>query len=276
MTPRIGILTPPKAAFARWLEDWRAQVYADTNAIAEWQARDPYANAVKWAPGRMVDAVEDMFSTYQREDNSGKAGRSAFLPVVFIAVAQEYTQSPSEAGRPLLDKLAIGFAADTLRRSFRIRSLSLDLRAQVVVLSPDVGSTMSLIAQLAQWADARRTFHSAYTFAGFTSDWPVQVIPSDRMALSTPLGEHVSAMALDLTLRVTVPQFYGPRSGEATDGNDPPGFPVVADVAIAAGDVMNRPSWVGDAEWLAYLRSLANHSIKSDVVLMPLREAHAS
>lgn len=71
------------------------------------------------------------------------------------------------------------------------------------------------------------------------------------MAVPTPIGEQLSILAVDLTLRATMPMFYGPKSGEPTDGNVPPGFPVVAEVAAAHAPTLRGS--LTDAEWRAYL-----------------------
>lgn len=274
MNPAIGLLTPVKAAIGQWLSAWHAQVYPDTPAFAEWAGRATH-EAMAWAPARMVDSVEDMLSSWARNDNSGRPATSAYRPVVFIAVASDYTEPPGETGRPMTDRVPFSFAADDQRRSFRIRVLGADLRAQVVVVAHDAPTTSSMMAQLSLWTVERQRFKANYPFAGFSSEWPVTVLQADRMAITTPLGEQVSILSLDLTLRATMPMFYGPRDGEATDGNDPPGFPVVGEVNASQGQpdwLIGRPTGVSDAEWSAYLRLLSHSSRTSDVVLLPIQE----
>lgn len=274
MNPAIGLLTPVKHAIGLWLSAWHAQVYPDTPAFVEWAGRATH-EAMAFAPARMVDAVEDMLSSWARNDNSGAPGTSAYRPVVFVAVASDYTEPPGEAGRPLTDRLPFSFAADTLGRSFRIRTLSADLRAQVVVVAHEATTASSMMAQLCLWAVERQRFKSNYPFAGFTTEWPVIVLQADRLAIPTPLGEQVCVLSLDLTLRATMPMFYGPRDSDATDGNDPPGFAVVGQVDAVQGApdwLIGRPTGVSDAEWSAYLRLLSHSSRTSDVVLLPITE----
>lgn len=270
MIPRIGLLTPVKAALGAWLVDFRDQFQPDTPANAEWASRDAKA-AMIFAPARMVDQVESMLSSWARNDNTGRAGSSGFSPVLFVAVAPDYTPTPGEAGRPMTDKLPIGFEDDTLRRSFRLRTISAEIRAQVVVVCSDILSASSIIGQLDLWATERQRFKAAYPFAGFSTEWPVVVQQGDRLGSATPVGEQMAILTLDLTMRATMPMFYGPAAGEPNDGNDPPGYPVVQDVTTQQFEVLGRPTDVDDDEWLAYLRSL-RAATSSQVVLAPVRE----
>ena len=51
--------TPIRVAFGRYLQGFHRMLIADTPALAEYAAR-PFAKAAVWAPGRMVDQVDDM------------------------------------------------------------------------------------------------------------------------------------------------------------------------------------------------------------------------
>ena len=76
MQPLIGLLTPHKEALGRWLVDFHAKFQPDTPQNAEWAQRESQ-KAMAWAPARMVDQVEEMLSTWKRNDNSGAPGTSA-------------------------------------------------------------------------------------------------------------------------------------------------------------------------------------------------------
>lgn len=254
MNPRIGLLTPVKAALGEWLTDFHAQFLPDTQANAEWASRAA-AKAMAWAPARMVDAVEDMLKSWSKNDNSGGASTSAFLPAIFVATAADYTETPGEAGRPLLDPMPISFPDDPQHRSFRVRVISADLRAQVVVAAGDTLTAMSMLGQLCTWASARPTLHAAYVHEGFATAWPVKVVGADRMAVPTPLGEQVCILSLDLTLRAGMPLFYGPAAGEPSDGASPPGFPVTAAVNVAGHRPgIGAPTGVSAEEWAEFIR----------------------
>ena len=254
MTPAIGLVTPVKAALGEWLTAFYAQFYPDTPATTEWQARGT-VKAMAWAPARMVDAVEDMLGGWRKNNNSGNPSTSAYLPVVFIAVASDYTETPGEAGRPLTDYMPINFPGDTLKRSFRARLLGVDLRCQVVIVAGDALSAQSIMGQLCMWAVERRTFKSRYSFAGFTSDWPVQIVGADRMAIPTPIGEQVTILSVDLTVRATMPMFYGPAAGAPNDGQVPPGHPVILAIPVQGHKpTLGPPTGVTPEEWAYYHR----------------------
>ena len=252
MNPPIGLLTPVKAALGRWLSQFHAQYQGDTPATVEWSQRQSH-QAMAFAPGRMVDQVQDMLSAWKRNDNGGST-TSAFLPVLFIAVAPDYTETPGEHGRPLTDWLPFSFPDDTLNRSFRVRLVHGDLRAQVVVVSPDALSTMSIILQLVHWGSERQTFYAPFEFAGFTTHWPVKLLQAERMAITTPLGEQMSVLSLDLTLRISLPRFKSADREEVNDGHEPPGFPVVEAVENGHDMSLGPPTGVTAEEWAAFAR----------------------
>lgn len=226
MNPPVGLITPVKAAIGGWLSEFYAQFQPDTAANVEWAARGT-TKSMAFVPGRMVDSVEEMLSSWRVNNNSGKASTSAFLPVLLIAVAHDYTETPSEIGRPLTDYMPITLPGDPSNRSLRVRMMSVDLRAQVVVMASDQLSAMSIIGQLCLWCVERLRFKASFAFEGIATDWPVQVVSADRIALPSPIGEHMAVLPLDITFRASLPLFYGPKAGDATDGNVPPGFPVV-------------------------------------------------
>lgn len=270
MTPRIGLITPVKAALGQWMVDFFAQFDPDTPANAEWASR-PAAQAMAWAPARMVDSVEEMLSAWKRNDNSNGGGStSAYLPALFIAVASDYTESPGEAGRPLTDYMPITFEDDAQKRSFRVRMMSVDLRGQVVVVAPEAMSAMSIIGQLCMWCVARRVIHAPFGFAGFTTNWPATILSADRMAIPTPLGEQMSILTLDLTIRASLPLFKGPTGAETTDGNTPPGYPVVGQVTNAHDMTLGPPTGVTPEEWAYFARRVTWTPGRPDVGLAPV------
>lgn len=255
MQPPIGLLTPAKAGIGEWLGDFHAKFFEpDTPATYEWKTRE-LAQACVWAPGRMVDMVDSMISTWRRNDNEGGPSTSDKLPVLFIAVAPDYTESPGESGRTVSDWTPIAFPDDPECRSFRVRTMSADLRTQVVVVAPNKLSVMSMIGQLCLWCVNTPRAYGTYVFNGFASRWPITIIGGDRMAIPNPMGEHMCILTLDLTIRATMPMFRGPRGEEFTDGLTPPGFQVVRTVDAGHDMTMGPPTEVSPEEW-AHFRSL--------------------
>lgn len=254
MFPRIGLLTPVKAAFGAWLTDFRVNEFQpDTQATAEWAQRTA-GPSIGWAPARMVDSAEEMLSTWRRNTNDGKVPSSGFLPVVLVAVATDYTETPGEDGRPITDKIPFAFPDDPLQQSFALRLMRVDLRAQVVVVSTDAMSTQSIMGQLLLHIAARGRFDASYGFAGFTAAYPTRIVPSDRLAIPTPLGEQLSILAVDLNLRASIPLFYGQGTEQA-----PEPFPVTTGVGNEHDPATPPLPEVTAAQWEAFFQLTNNN-----------------
>lgn len=275
MNPPIGLLTPVKAGLGKWLGGFHAKFFEpDTPANVEWKSRE-LARACVWAPGRMVDAVDSMLSTWRRNDNSGAPGTSDPLPVLFMAVAPDYTESPGEAGRAVSDWTPFAFPQDPEHRSFRVRYMSADLRTQVVVVAADKLSAMSIIGQLALYAVHTPRAKSPFVFNGFVSEWPTTILGGDRMAIPNPIGEQLCILTLDLTIRAVMPMFRGPRGEEFTDGMEPPGFEVVRAVDSGHDLSMGPPTGVTPEEW-AHFRSLVSSGEGAVEVVLDLTAERAA
>jgi hypothetical protein len=267
MQPPIGLLTPPKAGIGKWLGDFHAKFFEpDTPANVEWKGRE-LPKAIVWAPGRMVDQVDSMLSSWQRNDNEGVPSTSAKFPVLFVAVAPDVTESPGEAGRQVQDWTPIAFPQDPEQRSFRVRTVGFDLRTQVVAVAPDKLSAMSLIGQLALYAVNTPRAKAPFVFSGFATEWPITILGGDRMAIPNPVGEQLCILTLDLTVRATVPQFRGPRDAEFTDGLVPPGFAVVQAVEAGHDMSMGPPTGVCAEEWAHFRRLVSSAVGPAEVVL---------
>lgn len=272
MNPPIGLLTPVKAAIGNWLVQFRQQFYADTPAGVEWAARVP-EKAMAWAPGRMVDQAEAMLESWRRNDNDNSGrGQSAYLPILLIATAPDWIQAPGESGRQVMDWTPFSFPDDTLKRCFELRTIGADLRTQVLVVASEPLTAMSILGQLCAWADSVRSFRAPYVFNGFTSMWPVVRVGSDVNSLPTPIGEQITALTMDLTFRVTMPMFRGPAADQPTDGQVPPGFPVLGSVANAHKMVLGPPTGVTPEEWAHFARLVTWSDGAAGVSLAPVTE----
>lgn len=247
MNPRIGLLTPVKIALGNWLGAFKTDFQPDTAAAAEWAQREQRL-AMAMVPGRMVDQVEEMLSSWRTNNNSGNPSTSAYIPVLLAALAPDYTESPAEHGRPLTDKLPFSFPGDTGHRAFKARVLHLDIRAQVVVVASEPATATSIVAQLSMWSVHVPTFHADFTFAGQTTQWPVKVLSADRIGIPTPVGEQLCILAVDYTLRASTPLFYG--AGTAVDNEVP--FPVAETIETRHNPAVERPEGVSAEEWQAF------------------------
>jgi hypothetical protein len=267
---RIGLLTPVKAALGRWLVDFHAQVEKDTDAVNEWGLR-PVKQAIAWAPGRMVDAADEMLKTWRKNANREPAGPSTsqFLPIVLCATALDYTETPSEYGRTMPDFVEAIFPNDTLNRLVKLRAMQVDLRFQVVVAAADPMTAMSIMAQLGVWAASYTRVQATFLYEPFalTHDWPVNIVMMDRIAFPTPIAEGMSVLALDFTARAAIPIVRGPSGAEATDGQTPPGFPV--STAVTTAHPLGPPTGVTSEEWNLYA-SATTGPVK--IVLYPLQD----
>lgn len=260
MSSTAGRLTPVKIAAARWLGDFYAQYRPDTRAGSEWAQRGA-STAMVFVPGRMVDQVEEMLSSWRGNDNSGKAGTSSFGPILFLAVAQDYTDTPGGDSRPQLEPLSVVLPGDPLQRVFQVEQIQADIRAQVVVVASESATAHSIMSQLARWEKRRQTFRASYTFAGVATDWPVQVVQADRMAVPTPVGEHLCILGLDLTLRASMPLFSAPAGGsDDSDGQgsgtaeDPNGIRLASEIESGHVATVSPPDGVSPEDWAAFLR----------------------
>jgi hypothetical protein len=252
---RIGLVTPVKFALGEWLAQFHQQAYPDTPANAEWCARET-KKACVWASARMVDTVETMLAGWRNNaNNEPKVGTAAMLPVVFIAMATEYIETSPDQGRSSLAPIEIKFPGDPQDRLFRMRLMSADIRCQIAVVASEQASVMSLIGQLCGWTLERHTVRAVFPFEhlGITTAWPVRIVPAERMSIQTPLGEHIKAMTLDLTIRASMPMFYAPKPGDATDGNTPPGFPTIQQVEHEFTPSLGIPTGVDAAEWRMFM-----------------------
>jgi len=79
-----------------------------------------------------------------------------------------------------------------------------------------------------------RSFDASYTFSGFNELYPVQIDAPLNPVTNIQTDVHnITMLAVDLTLRATVPYFTAPKLGEPNDGkgtnftDDMSGYPVV-------------------------------------------------
>ena len=232
------MLEPVKVAFARFMRRYFDSLTATTKPMEPYVKKD-FSTAVFMANTRMVDAAEDMLSKYMRLD-WGHEHDPHWLPVVMFALARDYTPTGRDYTRQVADGEYVTFPDDEKQRAFRVRVAAGDVRAQVVFFASDEPTARSLAAQFLLFldqTDARR-FWADYTFAGFVSSWPVQVESPDSPAMNIQTeSKNLCILAVDLTLKCSIPFFSAPRVGEATDGKgvdggaeDPSGYPVVVSI----------------------------------------------
>ena len=136
-----------------------------------------------------------------------------------------------------------------------------DLIKDLEKAANDPATAMSMLAQLSKFAMSRQRFTAGYTFRGFTTQWPVTIVQTDRLAVPSPVGDTIVMLALDLVLRASIPQFEGPAEG----------FPVVQTIKNAHNPDMPKPDDIPLAEWASWKAWVSAGAPK--VVLTAMQEA---
>ncbi len=227
---------PVKAGLGQYMARFYDGLAPTTQPMEEFVRRG-LGKAILWAPGRMVDAAEDMLSLYAREKPDDGAPTQPFeLPVMFVAMAKDYTPTGREFTRQTGDREWIALPGDERGRVFGLRTIAADIRTQIVVVAADEPTARSIASQLALHLDSTsgRRFSAPFTYAGETLDWPVVIETPDVVAMAVQTdAKNLTMLAMDVTLRATVPLFDAPKPGQANDGKgvpgtpDPAGYPVV-------------------------------------------------
>lgn len=211
-----------------------------TEAMREYVGRG-IAKSIVWAPGRMVDQAEEILAQWRRNDNSGEAGSSAFLPVVAVAMAKDYSPVPGDFSRQLAEGQYVMIPADTKERIFKLRQAQGDRRTQIVIFAADEPTARSIATQFGLWVAqfVSRTFDVPYQFAGFTHLWPAMLESTDAPAQNIQHDQkNLTILACDIVLRETIPMFSAPKEGEPNDGKgtdpvtDPSGYPGLQQVTM--------------------------------------------
>ena len=231
-----------KAAFGEFMGRFYGQIVPTTKSLHEYTQRG-LAKSVAWAPSRMVDAAEQMLAAWQKNATEPTGTRPASLPVMLVAVAKDYTPTGRDYTRQVADRELVTIPTDPKERVFGLRTVSGDIRAQIAIFAHDEPTAKSLASQFLLFLDAtqNRRFTATYEFAGQTMDWPVQLETPDAPAMAIPSeSTNLTILAIDITLKATVPLFDAPAYGQPNDGqgtpetDDPAGYPKVFDVGIEA------------------------------------------
>lgn len=220
------------------MRDWYAGLYPTTNAMTEFVGRG-HEKCMMWAPGRMVDAAEEMLASYRRNQN-GEAGANSLFPIVMIAFAKDYVPTGADwGGRQVSRKLVALDDADGAS-VYGYRQAMGDFRAQVVIAAAEEATAKSLSAQFCLFAGdiARRRFYAQYKFGEYDIPMPVMIENPDLMFMEVKTDiKNMTLLAADIDLKITVPFFDAPSGEEPDDGSghEPNGYPVVQ-VVVTHGE----------------------------------------
>lgn len=234
---------PVKEALGIYMGKYYAGIVPSTKSMHAFVARG-LPKSIVWAPSRMVDAVEDMLAAWQREDIDNTPTNPVDMPVVIVAMAEDYVPSGRDFTRQISEEAFFIFPEDTKERAFKVQAIAGDIRAQIVFAAHDEPTAKSLASQLLLYIDVatNRRFDAKYAFAGFDDMWPVQIESTDSpaMAIKTD-AKNLTILAVDITLKVSTPLFKAPADNEPNDGkgtignaSDPSGYPVVDQVDFDA------------------------------------------
>lgn len=241
----MSMRTPLEVGLGTYMGQFYAQLVADTPAMEEYVVRGLFKSIV-WVPGRMVDDVQGMLDEWRKNDNhrdggrpTGAPGLSSFLPVMLVGMAKDFSPSPPDWGVPVGGAIEIGSPADPHARMYKLRTMTSDYRAQVVIIAPEAHTAHSLALQFNLWANSAggRRFKHWHEHAGIQHDFPAMLDEIDLGAVDAKVEQkNLTILLIDLNIRATIPVFQSPKAGEDNDGRAAPaGYPVVVQV-----DGLNR------------------------------------
>lgn len=226
MTQPNGDFIQQQIAFGDYLIRWFSGLYGEMPGVKAFKARAP-AEALKWAPSRMIDEAEKMLEQY-RQNTNGPKGKSSLFPVVIVAPDDDFIGTGADWG-----------GAHTERTELQIweggswyghNLVMHDRRFQVVIAANEGDTAKALAAQLSAFIKkvSNRYFNATYTFGQYQVPGPIQMETNriDWMAVKTD-AKNMKILAADITVKCQVPHFDAPGEGEPNDGstNNPPGYP---------------------------------------------------
>ncbi|NDY89727.1 hypothetical protein [Ideonella livida] len=254
-----GPFLPVKAGFARWILQFRSSWYIPTTeAGRHWATRDNGQPAIAFVPDRMIDAVSDMLGAWRKNSNRPGGATSAFLPVMFLALAKDTQPAPAEEGgvnvaRPQFVRLDDG-------RWVKLRTTRAMRRAQVVIVAAESETAADIAAQFLAWvADVQGQSFRYEAAAGAGLSWPCSVRSGDAYA-SADAQEQFSTTVLhiDLDLVATLPHI---------DDNSGAGYP---SAGLSVVEQLGAPMAISEDTPAAVMLSLdgADYQTLLDGLLM--------
>lgn len=229
---------PIKEGIGELFQEFYAEVVPSTKGLQEFIERGfPYCFA--WAPARMIDKAEEMLAAWQRNDTEQAPTTPPKLPVVLVSAAKDWTPAERSYTTQVPDSVDVTFPDDPKQRYFKMRVVAGEVRAQMAIVASDETTAKSLAAQFLLWLDSpsRRSFPARFSFAGIEHRYPAHISTPDSPATNIDtMNRNLTILAVDLTLRVSIPLFQAPKPGEPNDGkgvpgtDDPAGYPMVIHV----------------------------------------------
>ncbi len=223
--------------------------------MVEYSARG-FSKSAVWAPGRMIDQVEDMLAAWRKNDTAQADRATPYLPVMIAAMAKDYVPAPPDFSRQLADPMMVTIPNDPKGRVFSMRAVVSEIRAQIAVCAPEEATARSIAMQLQLFSSAmgNRRFYASYLLAGFSEPWPVVFEQPELMAINVPNDQkNLTIFTVDFTMRATVPLLKAPKMTDAdadnkgtNDHTDPDGY-----LTVQQADIKAHPDVIGSTpqEW---------------------------
>lgn len=250
-----GNLFPVKHGFATYMIGWYDRLFSDTKAVTEFAARG-HQKAMMFAPGRMVDAVEEMLKSYQKNQNSSTPGDSARFPIVIIGMAKDYVPTTGDWGGRQVGRKLVSFLEATVEDPnpsvYGYRQAMGDVRTQVAIMAAEEATAKSLATQFVLWVGdiPNRRFTANFVWGQYTLAMPVMIENPDILFTKQDLpdSKNMTILVADVDLKCVFPYPDAPKEGEPNDGSThiPPGYPVV-DTVVASDQVSLMDSQMTDA-----------------------------
>lgn len=236
-----GDLFSTREGIGNYLKRWYESLAADTTAMQEYIARG-FSKSVMTVPDRMVDSVEDMLKTYQRNQNQANSdpyrpGENALFPVVFVAVAKEWTSADAAWGQRMVDRQYVMLEDEPGASVYGYRQAMGTRRVQIAILAAESATAASLATQLTHFVGLirNRRFKAPYSWGQYTFDLPVVLETPDIMFMPVPTDyQNMTILVADISLKVLIPYLDAPKENEENDGtdNNPPGYLTVQEIHI--------------------------------------------
>ncbi|MFZ4504580.1 MAG: hypothetical protein ACOYM1_11585 [Methylovulum sp.] len=227
---------PIKLGLSEYLSHYYNGLSATTKPLHEYTQRG-LSKSIVWTPGRMIDSAEEMLAAWQRNDSDDAPSHPQKLPIILVAMAKDYVPSGRDYTRQVAERQMIIIPEDPKERLFGLRTIAADIRVQLAIFAADEPTARSLAAQFCLYIDVlpNRTFWASHRFAGLDLEWPIQLESSDAPAMVIPNeAKNLTILALDITLRSSLPLFDNPKDDDPNDGKgttgdpeDPHGYPTV-------------------------------------------------
>lgn len=243
---------PIKVAFGRYLQGFHQMLIADTPALTEYAGR-AFAKSAVWAPGRMIDQVEEMLASWRKNDTSREDRATPFLPIIIAACSKDYMPAQPDYSRQAADAVDVMIPGDPQNRVFKMRTALSEVRVQVAVVAADEPTARSIAMQLALYSQAieRRRIYADYKLAGVDTKWPFVWKEPDVNAISMPQEvKNLTVLTVDFNGVASVPLLSYPKAGDvAHDGKgdgtyqNPPGY-----LTVQQADIASWPDVPPDAE----------------------------